>query len=265
VQAGPPLVSSGAVGGEPRARQKALSGMVPDSDPGSAADSGVQWTLRNAVQATDSYALLLTLLVVSYGFTASGLDGRFTTLMLAFFASVTVLLAFHTSRVPRGFGLHRVVAVLAVAVAASGIVAAVSGSDGAHGVASFAAAFLLALSVCAVTWRIMIVSTTRVTLETILGAIAVYLMLAFVFAATYLGIQVAGGRGFFVTGLGERGEVIYYSLVTLTTIGYGDFTAATSLGRSLSAFEGFLGQIFLAVLLARLVALYRGPRRDEAG
>ncbi len=231
--------------------------MVSAPDTG----SGPGGPLRSAVRATDSYGLLLALLLVTYSFNASGLEGRWSTMVAAALAAATLLLAFHSSRLPKGHNFNRAAHVLALLVPLAAIVAAATDSDLARGATGFVVALLFALSVCAVSWRI--VSDTRVSLETILGAVSVYLMIAFTFATTFIAIQLATGDDFFVTGFGQRAEMTYYSLVTLTTIGYGDFTAAANLGRSLSAFEGFLGQMFIAVLLARLVALYRSP--DEGG
>ena len=51
----------------------------------------------------------------------------------------------------------------------------------------------------------------------------------------------------------------YFSFVTLTTLGYGDFTAAQSGGRAIAVLEAMTGQVFLATLVARLVTAYRGP------
>ena len=57
----------------------------------------------------------------------------------------------------------------------------------------------------------------------------------------------------------------YFSFTTLTTLGYGDFTAGGSFGRAVAVLEALTGQVFLATLVARLVSAYRGPaRRDRA-
>ena len=53
----------------------------------------------------------------------------------------------------------------------------------------------------------------------------------------------------------------YFSFTTLTTLGYGDFTAAESGGRSIAVLEALTGQVFMATLVARLVSAYRGPAR----
>ena len=52
------------------------------------------------------------------------------------------------------------------------------------------------------------------------------------------------------------GDYVYFSFVTLTTVGYGDITPATELAKRLAVVEAFVGQVFLIVLVARLVTLW---------
>jgi voltage-gated potassium channel Kch len=56
---------------------------------------------------------------------------------------------------------------------------------------------------------------------------------------------------------------IYFSFVTLATIGYGDVVPLTDVARSLAILEGVGGQLFLAVLVARLVSLYSTKAKRE--
>jgi voltage-gated potassium channel len=60
----------------------------------------------------------------------------------------------------------------------------------------------------------------------------------------------------------SRTGAIYYSFVTLATIGYGDIVPRTDVARGLAIVEGVGGQLFLAVLVARLLSLYSGRRGD---
>jgi hypothetical protein len=67
---------------------------------------------------------------------------------------------------------------------------------------------------------------------------------------------------FFADGQPLNTETVqYFSFTTLTTLGYGDFTAAGSLGRALAVLEAISGQVFLATLVARLVSAYGTTRR----
>jgi voltage-gated potassium channel len=60
----------------------------------------------------------------------------------------------------------------------------------------------------------------------------------------------------------SRTGAIYYSFVTLATIGYGDIVPRTDIARGLAIVEGVGGQLFLAVLVARLLSMYSGRERD---
>jgi hypothetical protein len=102
-----------------------------------------------------------------------------------------------------------------------------------------------------------------VTVDTILGAIVAYLMAAVAFALVFEVIELANPGSF--SGIPEhaaeeyrslRGSFLYFSLTCLTTIGYGDILAVSSIARPLSVLEGVFGQIYLAVMIARLVGMY---------
>ncbi len=59
-------------------------------------------------------------------------------------------------------------------------------------------------------------------------------------------------------------SAFYFSLVTLATLGYGDIVPRTDVARALAIVEGVGGQLFLAVMVARLVSLYgRGEPRTR--
>ena len=104
-----------------------------------------------------------------------------------------------------------------------------------------------------------------VTLQSIYGAISAYLVLGFMFAAVFAAIYHLSGDKFFVHGEQANTQTFqYFSYTTLTTLGYGDFTAGYNPGRAIAVLEALTGQIFLATLVARLVAAFRAPseRRD---
>jgi voltage-gated potassium channel Kch len=60
----------------------------------------------------------------------------------------------------------------------------------------------------------------------------------------------------------SRSGAIYFSFVTLATLGYGDIVPRTDVARGLAIVEGVGGQLFLAVLVARLLSLYSTPAKD---
>ena len=104
-----------------------------------------------------------------------------------------------------------------------------------------------------------------VTADTIAGAICVYLLLGVVWALTFNVIEVTHPGSFLIGGrpLGTSAgvrqssipELFYLSLITLSTVGYGDVLPATAPARMIAALEGIAGQLYLAVLIARLVGI----------
>ena len=92
------------------------------------------------------------------------------------------------------------------------------------------------------------------------GAVAVYLLLALTFGEVYwLVIQLQPDAFHFpndLTSVGRiRSSLLYFSLTTLTTLGYGDILPVNSVSRSLATMEGLVGQLYPAVLIGRLVSL----------
>jgi hypothetical protein len=97
----------------------------------------------------------------------------------------------------------------------------------------------------------------RVTVQTILGAVCVYVLFGLMFAFGEYGIERVTGDPFFVQEtVATFANHLYFSFVVLTTLGFGDLTPATDLGKALVSFEALLGQVFLVTLVARLVSLY---------
>ncbi|MFN8148240.1 MAG: ion channel [Candidatus Nanopelagicales bacterium] len=105
----------------------------------------------------------------------------------------------------------------------------------------------------------------EITLDTILGAISAYLLIAV--AYFYLFITVNKAEGFAFFGKVEPSTTfMYFSLTTITTVGYGDFTATTPIGRLLANSEAVIGQVYLVTFVAFVVSLGASAwksRRDE--
>lgn len=108
-----------------------------------------------------------------------------------------------------------------------------------------------------------------VTAHRIRGAIALYLLIAMLFAFLYgLTEELAPGAfnmpGVWSSATVARAEAFYYfSIVTLTTVGFGDITPVHPFVRSLVMLEALIGQLYPAVLLARLVSLEIETRRSR--
>jgi voltage-gated potassium channel Kch len=107
----------------------------------------------------------------------------------------------------------------------------------------------------------------HVTVHRISGAVAAYLLIGLVFAFTYDSIETLAPGSFAFANEGARNlglndPMAYFSFVTLTTVGYGDVTPLTPLTQSLTNIEALIGQLFPAILIARLVAIEVSPQPE---
>lgn len=94
-----------------------------------------------------------------------------------------------------------------------------------------------------------------VTLQTIMGAVAAYLQIAVAYAFLFQTIDAYSATDFFGQSTSTT-TYMYFSLVTISTVGYGDFVAVTNLGRLASASEAVLGQVFLVTFVALIVSRF---------
>ena len=119
-----------------------------------------------------------------------------------------------------------------------------------------------------------ILRTTQVTTEALFAVASVYLLFALIWAMAY-GITETLDPAAFSLSRGEEavgwlsgetgkndGHLTYFSFVTLTTLGYGDITPASDLARMLAMMEATLGQLFLVIVVARLVGLHAAQQRS---
>jgi hypothetical protein len=100
----------------------------------------------------------------------------------------------------------------------------------------------------------------RITTHRIIGAILLYLLVAMIFGSLFLFIGAALNGAFANLAIADSprlaADVIYFSFVTLTSVGYGDIYPVHAIARSLCNLESICGQLFPAILIARLVSLH---------
>ncbi len=111
-----------------------------------------------------------------------------------------------------------------------------------------------------------IIKTRLVSVQTLLAAMCLYLLIGIIFALLYAFVGTLTPGGFFGNPrLGTITNSLFFSFTTLTTVGYGNLVPAGAFGQSLAMVEAVLGQIYLIVVVARLVSLWgqylpgRGP------
>lgn len=107
----------------------------------------------------------------------------------------------------------------------------------------------------------MVFRAKRVSRHQLFGAVVVYLNLALLFMGSYVILDKSLPAAFTTSNQVplHAGELLYFSLTTLTSTGYGDIVPVHPLTRSLANLEAVAGQLFLAVLLGRLVSMSRRP------
>lgn len=103
-----------------------------------------------------------------------------------------------------------------------------------------------------------------VTLQLVVAGLCAYLQVGFAFAFVFGAIDLAQTQPFFAQGeVTGFFDYVYFSFITLTTVGYGDLSAVGDFGRALAILETLLGQLFLVVLVAYLVGRLSGGHRTS--
>jgi hypothetical protein len=120
------------------------------------------------------------------------------------------------------------------------------------------------LIVAAVETALTVFRRDRVTMNKLVGALCLYLMLAAIFAYLYATLELVLPGSLEGLPPGERSDLgwryIYFSFVTLTTLGYGDVLPTHLYVQSVVVIESVSGQFYLAVLIAGLVGSYLNER-----
>jgi hypothetical protein len=240
---------------------------MPNGPPQADHDTGIQFRLagRRGRGRTGPpggggrYGLLLAVLIGTYLLAAFSGAKLATELQVVLFAGV-VLIALRTSPLPG----HWPAVIGAVTVIGSAVTfwTSVSGARTGKAAEDLWKALLLLMAVVMVVRRVM--ARPTVTIQSIYGALSAYLIIGLMFASVYAALDNLGEPDFFADNQPANTQTYqYFSFTTLTTLGYGDFTAAESGGRAIAVLEAMTGQVFLATLVARLVSAYRGPTRPE--
>jgi Ion channel len=100
----------------------------------------------------------------------------------------------------------------------------------------------------------------QVTVEAVFGVLSLYILLGMFFAFVYGAIGRLTGTFFAQNEPVTVARCLYFSFTTLTTVGYGDLTAATNLGHTLSVTEALTGQIYLVTVVSLIVGNLARPR-----
>jgi Ion channel len=198
------------------------------------------------------FGLVLVLLLITFVFLASALQGAWVPVVATTLQGLTVLAAFRASEVSRHLFRFAVLVVAVALLTALGaqFFGATSDSKGAFYLLSALMIAAAPIAIARALWR-----RPTIDVHTVLGAICIYVLIGMMFAFIYATIDLLGSEPFFVqTKVATTADYLYFSFVTITTVGYGDFTAATGLGRAFASVEALLGQVYLVTVVAAIVA-----------
>ena len=183
-------------------------------------------------------------------------------LLVTMIVGATLVLAARASGLARR---PRIIIEVAIAVSIAGAsLVAIAGALGGDAFSAFSGFRL------SIVWVVMefaapllvlrrIMVHDRVSRATLFGAVSTFLLIALSFNYAFLAVESWTSSPFF--GVVESTSTfMYFSLVTITTLGYGDVAPVGDFGRYLSTVEAVIGQVFLVMIVARLVALYGTDR-----
>jgi hypothetical protein len=220
---------------------------VDDNQPPGALSTGQE--LMSRLLMVDSYGVLLVAIVLTYLTSAVDAGGRWNRVVISICYGCVLVIAAHTSKArPRTM---QVAAVLAVA----GVVISFLRTLVAPGTLDRASYLYLAAAFAAPAVVLnRVLRHPVINLETIMGAIDSYLLIGMAFALLYSALNRLDTQYFFVQSTKPTAvDFLYFSFVVLTTVGFGDLTPKTPIGKVIVPAEALLGQIFLVTIVAALV------------
>jgi hypothetical protein len=200
------------------------------------------------------YGVLLAMILTSLVFQLASPEADWARLVTITLQGLTLLAALVTSRV------HPWVLRLAIVAVLASVVASTAALVGFGTLGPTAARLITALMVALAPASIArgLVSDLRVegvSVNTMFAVLCIYLLIGMLFAFVYGLISSVGSGQFFAQSgaVDTSRNFLYFSFVTITTVGYGDLTAASNLGRSLAIAEALIGQIYLVTVVAAIV------------
>ena len=213
---------------------------------------------RKWIDSDHGLAALLFFLVV-YGFfiyPLAGRDGRTEPIAAWSFSLVLILGVLATTKHK---GARTGMVVLAVIAFTSHWLHYFVREHAVHVISAAAAAVFFGVLAWLITARVF--RSGGINIYRIYGAVAVYMLLGILWGEFYVMVSLLDPSSFYFDPSTQRGEppiseLIYFSFITLTTLGLGDIVPVSPVARSMVTFESLVGQLYPAVLLARLVTLY---------
>jgi type III secretory pathway component EscS len=210
-----------------------------------------------------SYGALLAAILAAFAIQGIAEPGRWELALVTALLGVTLLLSLRIASVrPAILGMVRIIALGLIAFSfAEALTDEVN-----EQAARLANALLVTFAPPAILMGVIrkLRQTQTVTVEAVIGVLCVYVLLGMFYSFLYGVVDRFGDTQFFAGGQGATvARCLYFSFTTLSTVGYGDLTAATNLGHTLAVSEALFGQVYLVTVVSLIVGnLGRQRRRD---
>jgi hypothetical protein len=231
------------------------------ADDGVVANGEARWwrRLARSFVSTDSYGLVLLLVMVTYVVSVSVNEARAASIVLVV-QLATVWITLRTSQArPVVRRIADIVLILAAIVTVGSFFVHQKGTQ-LGGI----------FAVCCLLYLIAPFSIVRhlmirrdIDVEALLGAVSAYLLIGMFFAYAYQAAGELGSEPFFGSaGHGTLSQDLFFSFVTMTTVGYGNLVPAANPGQTLAVAEAVIGQLFLVVAVGKVISGLQ-PRRGN--
>jgi hypothetical protein len=218
--------------------------------------------LAEALSSPDSYGLVVLLILITYALSASLTASWAASLVLAV-QIATLWVTLRASRARRSARTVVNVALVVVAVAAAANL--FLHEQMLHGkLVAWISCLLYLIAPVSIVRHLVL--RRVVDTQTVLGAIAAYLMAGMFFAFLYhaLGLTQTHPPFFGPQGDGTFPQDLFFSFTTLTTTGYGNLIPAGNPGQTLAVLEMLIGQLFLVTAVGKVVSTWR-PGQGRGG
>ncbi len=211
-----------------------------------------------AERATEQYGRVFLMLLAVLFFVMFVEESRLARVLVGCGVLLVVMLTRRATGVPPRTMRNS----LLVAAAFAAVVIAGGYTDAAGVIAAVGYGIAAALAVAVLMLIRRVFERDRIRLAEVVAALAAYIQIGLGFGFIFAATAALSDGDFFNNGIaGQGADFFYFSVVTMTTLGYGDLSPATDVGRSLVIVETLLGQIFLIVLVAYLVGMLGSSRR----
>ena len=214
-------------------------------------ERGGRLTASERAKVEGRFGAVLVLLFVAVFFSVAAPDGPWAVLLTTALLAAVLAIAMRASGA-RARAVRMWWAVAALGVGASVLIAFTQDARVAGGYLALTSLLLTLGAIGAIVRRLRL--QTEISLLTVMGAVCIYVLIGLSLAFVSEAVGELGSRPFFASQEGgTRSDYVYFSFVTMATVGYGDLAPQGGIARALSVTGGLVGQIYLVTAVAALV------------